>query len=209
MNTNQMKITKIALGELANVRSGLILSRKESNNYDDSQCRYSLLNLKSFREDTTIDMEALDTFCTQELLESKYLTQKGDIIVRLSSPYTAVLITDQTAGLVISSGFAVIKVENTDRLLPEYLYWLLNSRFVKNDLFRHNSRNMIGAIRPLYYNDLVILLPSMAIQKEIGTLHLLARRETFLLHSLAEQKANYNTMLLENQYNELNKEYTK
>lgn len=198
--------SEIVLGELATVQSGLILSRKESKVSGGTELRYSLINLKSFHEDATIARDALDVFDTKEPLDPKYLTQTGDIVIRLSSPYTAVLITDETTGLVISSYFAVVKVEKKDRLLPEYLYWLLNSRFVKSDILQHNSRNMLGAIRPLYYKELKILLPPMTVQKEIGTLHLLTCREIQLLRKLADQKTEYYERALENQYNECKKE---
>ena len=111
------------LSEIATVRSGLVLSRKQANG--PSPYRYPLLTLKSIRPDSYIALDELDWYNAVEPLKPEYLTHVGDIIVRLSIPYTAVLIDENTEGMVIPSSFTIIRA-NRNHILPEYLFWLLN-----------------------------------------------------------------------------------
>ena len=78
------------LGELASVRSGLVLARKESR--EPTPYCYNLLTLRSIHPDGSIAQEDLSVFHASEPLKAEYLTQPGDIIVRLTTPYTAILI---------------------------------------------------------------------------------------------------------------------
>ena len=86
------------LSECAEIRTGLILSRKLAR--ERTENKYSLLNLKSFNEDATLNEQLLDAFNSIESLNEDYLTHKGDIIVRTSSPYTAILIEEKTVSSV-------------------------------------------------------------------------------------------------------------
>ena len=89
------------LGTVAYVRSGLVLSRKKAD--EGSKMHYPLLTLRCILPSGRIDMEQLDEYDASERLGAEYLSQTGDIIVRLSAPYTAILIDEQTAGIVVSS----------------------------------------------------------------------------------------------------------
>jgi len=182
------------LGEVATVRSGLVLSRKQAKK--PSAYRYQLLNLKSIHADAYIKKDLLDIYDAVEQLNPEYLTQKGDIVIRLSSPYTAVLIDETAIGLVISSNFTVVRA-NHDRVLPEYLFWLLNTSNVKKDILKHNTSNMLGAIRPQYYNDFEVVLLPLIQQKKIAKLNLLARRESRLMQDLACMKKQYYTIMID------------
>lgn len=193
------------LGDVAIVRSGLVLSRKQARESSDN--RYQLINLKSIHPDAYIEMEMLDMYDASESLNSEYLTQLSDIVIRLSSPYTAVLITEDTTGLVISSNFAVIRVDR-ERVLPEYLFWLLNTPKVKKDILKHNSSNMLGAIRPQYYNDFEIALLPTAQQHRIAKLNLLARHEIRLLQELVQEKEQYYAMIIDKVQKELRRGIT-
>ena len=112
------------LQDLASVRSGLVLSRKQAK--EPSEYRYPLINLRCIQQEGTIQLKEADIYEAKEPLKEEYLSQNGDIIVRLTAPYTAVLIDETTSGMVVSSNFVVIRVEDKS-LLPEYLFWLLNT----------------------------------------------------------------------------------
>ena len=106
------------LGDMAEVRSGLVLARKSSRT--PTEYAYPLLNLRSMKDAGYIGMGNLDLFFAAEALHTEYLSQTGDIIVRLSAPYTAVLIEEETAGMVICSNFVMIRTD-PQQLLPSYL----------------------------------------------------------------------------------------
>jgi len=176
------------LGTVATIRSGLVLSRKLSREL--SPFRYPLLNLRAIHPDGYILSDSLEVFYATEPLRQEYLTQQGDIIIRLSIHYTAILIDSGMVGMVVSSNFVIIRL-NQDCILPEYLLWLLNTADTKKKVYESSSSNMLSAVRPTFFAELEILPFNLANQEKIAKLNLLAKRETWLLKKLAEEKERY------------------
>lgn len=173
------------LGEVAVVRSGLVLSRKQSR--ESTSYKYKLLNLRSIKEDGSIDLSQLDVFDAIETLSAEYVSHVGDVIVRLSAPYTAVLIDEMTENMVISSNFVIIRA-NKRFLMPEYIFWLLNTQKVKRQIYENTSSNMLGAIKAKYFSEFALSPLPLEKQEKIAALNILARKEVHLSRALAEQK---------------------
>ena len=178
----------MTLGNFAFVRSGLVLSRKLSRKR--SPYCYPLLNLRAIHPDGYILSDDLEVFHAIEPLSREYLTQQGDIIIRLSIPYTAILIDSDVEGIVVSSNFAIIR-SNRNYLLPEYLLWLLNTPDIKKRIYESSSSNMLSAVRPTFFADLEVLPLPLVDQEKISQLNLLAKQESRLLKKLAEEKEKY------------------
>ena len=182
------------LGNVASVRSGLVLSRKLSR--ERSPYCYPLLNLRAIHPDGYILSDGLEVFHAVEPLGQEYLTQLGDIIVRLSIPYTAVLIGTDMEGIVVSSNFAIVR-SNQEQILPEYLLWLLNTPDIKKKIYESSSSNMLSAVRPTFFADLDISLLSLVNQRKIAQLNLLAKQESRLLKKLTEEKEKYYAIVID------------
>ena len=183
------------LGYCAEIRSGLVLSRKQSR--EKTENRYPLLTLKSIKPDATVSEGDLDIFDAVESLNKEYLTAIGDIVVRTSTPYTSVLIDEKIDGMVVSSNFVIIRCY-TDKLLPEYLFWLLNTETIKKDILKNSAGNMLAAIKPQYFCNLEIELPSLWEQKLIADFNMTARKELELLERLKTEKEKLYQFCLEN-----------
>ncbi|MBP0988562.1 MAG: hypothetical protein J6S92_09815, partial [Oscillospiraceae bacterium] len=95
--TNNLEVP-MQLQQFADVRSGLVVTRKQAQKPEETACTYQLLNLKAVTDSGGIDRTALLPFHATEQLADHYFTHAGDIIVRISEPYTAVYITEETAG---------------------------------------------------------------------------------------------------------------
>lgn len=188
---------------MATVRSGLVLARKLSRG--PTKYRYPLLNLRSIAPEGYIDATLLDVYDAIERLAVEYLTQTDDVIIRLSAPYTTVLIDDETTGMVISSNFSVIRADHKN-ISAEYLFWLLNTQNVKRQIFENTSSNMLGAIKPKYFADFEIKPLPLDKQQEIATLNKLARRESFLLTALAREKEKYYATVIDRLQDKMRKE---
>ena len=185
---------QMKLKDLATIRSGLVLARKES--MQKSKHQYALLNLRSIHPDGTIERKMLDVYWATEALDDVYLSQIGDVIVRLSVPYTAVCIEKSTRSLVIPSNFVIIRT-NRIKLLPEFLFWYLNRTQIKRQIYENTTSNMLAAIKPSFFSDLE--LPDIDLQKQmqIAEIHNTARQEIKLLHDLAEAKEQYYAGILD------------
>ena len=185
---------RIILHEFADIKAGLVLSRKQAR--EKTVYRYPLLNLKSINQDATLNQQTLDVFDSMESLAGNYITKTGDVIVRTSSPYTAILIDEKTSGMVVSSNFVIIRCKS-DELLPEYLFWYLNTDEIKKDIFINSACNMLAAIKPQYFNEMELNLPDLEKQKLIADFNLCARKELELLDHLKKEKEQYYKLCLE------------
>ena len=188
------------LGEIASVRSGLVLSRKLAR--ENPVQRYRLLNLRSITPEGYIDMNETDVFDAKETLPGEYLSQVGDIVIRLSAPYTAVLIDEKSEGMVVSSNFVIVRTDPQE-LLPEFLYWLLNTSEVKHRMFENSSSNMLGAVKPKFFAEYEITPLPIPEQQKIAAINALAKAESKLLRQLANAKEQYYEAILRNTFNEI------
>ena len=188
------------LGEIASVRSGLVLSRKLAR--ENPVQRYRLLNLRSITPEGYIDLNETDVFDAKETLPREYLSQVGDIVIRLSAPYTAVLIDEESEGMVVSSNFVIVRTDPQE-LLPEFLYWLLNTSEVKHRMFENSSSNMLGAVKPKFFADYEITPLPIPEQQKIAAINALAKAESMLLRQLANAKEQYYEAILRNIFNEI------
>lgn len=188
---------RMKLQDLASVRSGLVLSRKQAK--EPSEYRYPLINLRCIQQEGTIQLNEADIYEAKEPLKGEYLSQSGDIIVRLTAPYTAVLIDETTSGMVISSNFVVIRIEDK-QLLPEYLFWLLNTQKVKRKIYENTTSNMLGAVKAKFLMDFELTLLPLEDQYKIAQLNLLAKKESQLLKELATEKEKLYSCLLDSVY---------
>ena len=185
------------LQDLASVRTGLVLSRKQSKELTDY--RYPLINLRCIQQEGNIDLNKVDIYEARELLKEEYLSRQGDIVVRLTAPYTAVLIDDTTSGMVISSNFVVIRIEDK-QLLPEYLFWLLNTQKMKHKIYENTTSNMLGAVKAKFLMVFELTLLPAEIQQKIGQINLLAKKERQLLKELSAEKEKLYSSLLNQAY---------
>lgn len=185
------------LQDFASVRSGLVLSRKQAK--EPIGYPYRSINLRAIQPDASINLSEVDVYQAKEPLKPEYLSQIGDIIVRLTAPYTAVLVDETTEGMVISSNFVVIRIKS-EKLFPEYLFWLLNTQSVKRDIYENATSNMLGAVNAKFLAEIEMALLPIEEQHKLAQLYLTSRREIRLLRELAEEKERYYAKFLDQTY---------
>lgn len=178
------------LDELATINTGLVTARKQDKVPNSNSIKYKMLNLKAINEKGYIDDNLLEEFWAKERLKSGYLTWIGDIVVRLTTPFTAILIDKKHTGLIIPSHFVVIRAD-TKRILPEYLEWLLNTDKVHQKLQQNLNSTTIGTVKPMLYASLNIELLTLEEQEKIGELYKLSKKELHLLNQIMGQKELY------------------
>ena len=102
----------MTIGEIAVVRTGLVTARKKKNSSSSQTYQYRLLNLKCIANEGCIQEAYIEPYEISEELKDDYITRMGDILIRLSAPYTAVLIDQpDLCGIVVPSHFAIIRVD--------------------------------------------------------------------------------------------------
>jgi restriction endonuclease S subunit len=175
------------IGKLADIRTGLVLARKKADKLDTNIKIYKLLTLKSFDADGFINTTALDDFITNQYISSEYITQEGDIIIRLSQPNTAVYIDSDLAGFIIPSLFAIVRLKN-ERLNQQYLTWLLNSQYIKREMQKSLIGSAIQVINTGFLQELYIKVIPLKRQQRIAEVNSLYLKEKMLLTQLIKEK---------------------
>ena len=121
-----MKMYKIS--EIADVQSGLVLSRKAAKETDVIY-PYQRLTLRSVTEDCLLDNTSFETYGACEIVEKQFITRKNDIIVRLYYPICATLITEENEGLIVPSQLGIIRLKEDGPFLPGFVSaYLMNER---------------------------------------------------------------------------------
>ena len=192
------------LGEVAEVRTGLVLSRKKAPDDANFKTKYKALNLKCIMPEGYLHLENTEEYNSIERLKPEYLTNINDILVRLSAPYTVVFITDTSqCGYVIPSHFAIVRANET-RSAPEYLNWFLKRDTVKQKIMQNVSGSTaFGTISSGFIANLEMRDIPIAEQKVVGNILLLAEKEQELLYKLAEAKAIYSKTVVNEIYDKI------
>ncbi len=189
-----IKIVK--LGDISSITTGQVIKRKEARPGDVDAIQYRILTLKSFDEDGYLVKEELDSFKASEKIESKYITSKGDIVVRLSMPFTTITIDKESEGILIPSLFVAIRV-NCNDILPSYLSLYLNSNKMKKQYIREARGSAIQILKTSAFKEFEIMIPDMSIQEQAVTLNELMMREKRLLQLLIKENNKRNQIILE------------
>lgn len=182
---------------MSKVRAGLVLSRKKSTDEKAIKQIKHVLNIKNIESNGTFGHAEYESFEAKEVIEEQYISKQGDIVMRLSYPYTAVLIDEAHEGLVIPSHFAIIRVEAVG-ILPEYLAWYLNQERVKQELKSKQSgtSNLTTNKKVLEALDIQVL--SQEKQEELIQLYIIFLEEQqVLLQMMAYKQVYYEKVVAE------------
>jgi restriction endonuclease S subunit len=178
---------EMLLGDIAEIRTGLVLTRKKAMLDLQVHATYKLITLKNINEDGTFNEENYDLFQSNEPLEPRYFTVEGDILIRLSYPNTAVCVGKQQSGLLVPSYFAIVKVNHTN-FLSEYIAWYLNTPEVKKEIERSQAGSRIPSTNQNVLKTIPIVNKTLNKQKALIKLLELHRREIELYKRLVNEK---------------------
>jgi restriction endonuclease S subunit len=146
-----------------------------------------------------------EPYAANDKLKPEFLTQQDDILVRLSAPYTAALVDDESADYVVPSHFAIIRVDKS-KVDPAYVLWILRQQSTLKQIYQNVSGSVaFGTINSSFFNDLKIDIIPLEKQRLIGAVLKLSEREQTLLSELAKAKAELNMAIMANAYKNLNK----
>jgi len=192
------KVDKGNLDEYTVIRTGLTLSRKEALQGENCQI-YPALSLKNVTENGQILLSEIENYAAVEPLKEEYFVREGDVLLRLSAPYTAVIITKDESGLLVPAHFAIIRTKKM--VDPRYLRWWLAKK--KKWFYKVASGGaMMGTISSGYVAQMPFEPPPLEKQRKIGKLFELLNREQQLLSLLVAKKKQLIDTILKNFVNE-------
>lgn len=188
----------LKISEIANIQTGVVLSRKEAKKNQEIVQKYQRLTLKALGDDGFINKNELGNYNAKEKLDKSQMTQDGDVVLRLFSPLCPVLIGKETEGFVIPSQLAVLKVTNPEVILPSYLRWYLSQREMQERVLFEEGGTAQKTIKVGTIMDLVITVPDIETQKNIVKIDILSRKREQLYKELIVQERLYTESIIGN-----------
>lgn len=189
-------MTKIPIGDLSEVMVGLVLKRKEAELIDVKRHHYKALTLRSINPEGWIDESLLDNFEGSEQLADRYLCLVGDVIIKLTPPYTAVAIDKTLSRSVVPSQFAIIRC-NCSLIDSDYLAMFLNTDRVKKLIALGSTGITVPMIKTGTLRKIEVPIPGMEKQSKIASIGKLIVQENHLLNELIATKERYYKALTE------------
>lgn len=175
------------LGDVADVHIGVVLKRKEAVYKGNKTNKYKVFNIRCYEEKIEYD----DFYSMEDL--SGYVTQKGDLIFRLSLPSKIILVDEETEGLLINNLYCIIRYNK--KINNEFLKWFLESK----EASRQIETIIIGtAVKSIPVAKLrLIEIPNITFKEQ--------EKISKLISSWNKQKKLYNQMIIEkdNYYNSI------
>jgi len=188
-------MNKKPIGELADIMVGLVLKRKEAGIADNARFHYMALTLRCLNSEGWIDEAYLDEFESSEKLDSRYLTLEGDIVVKMTTPYTAVAINKDTSGCVVPAQFIIVRVK--EKVVPGYIALYLNTDKIRKHIALSATGMTVPMLKTGTIKDLEIPLLEYDRQLKIAEVGRLMVEERHLLTKLVNTKEKYNQALIE------------
>ncbi|MBE0498286.1 MAG: restriction endonuclease subunit S, partial [Campylobacterales bacterium] len=181
---------KIKLSDIAEVKTGLVLSRKKADLSEPFKFYYSVVSLKSFNEDAVYDNTFADEFISNKQIKEDYQVKQGDILLRLREPNFAVYIGKEYENLIYPSLMVRMKLQD-HRFDANFIAHYLNSNTVKKALSTELSGTTIPMITVTNVNEIKIPLINLDKQQKIVEYLELAHQENELLQNLINEKQKY------------------
>ncbi len=178
------------LGDIAELRTGLILTRKKAAIKYQIKKTYRLITLKNIDEKGAFNEEEFDIFESNDELNEGYFTKIGDILIKLSHPFTAIYIDKDVEGLLVPSYFSIIRL-NTRNYIPRYITWYLNADIVKRELIKSQTGTALSTTNNTILSSIDIKEIPIEDQYRIAKIQELYLKERELLSKLIEEKDKY------------------
>ncbi|MBQ0146074.1 MAG: restriction endonuclease subunit S [Lachnospiraceae bacterium] len=148
---------------------------------------------KCINGDGTINVSEMPEEGLKTLVDKKKMTEAGDIVIKLSTPYDAALVTQESAGAVVPSFCAIIK--STGTLEPSYLLAFLNSSYCKDQLKMQVAGSVMTVLSVGKIKGVHIPVPSSNEQKEIGAHYLATQEKLKIVQKIVELESKRNDVI--------------
>jgi N-6 DNA Methylase/Type I restriction enzyme R protein N terminus (HSDR_N) len=127
-----------------------------------------------------LDLGKIDHTIENKIPRNALTVQTGDIVLNGISTYAgaAALIEDNLEGMLISRNVMLIRPD-AKRIIPEFLALALNSTFVSNQVRMTKSGTVIEGLKVSDLRNLIVPVPSKAIQRFLIERMIKARDEFF------------------------------
>lgn len=175
------------IGSIAELIGGQIMTRISFNAQKDDESaiveRRKILIPKAI-SNGKVNHKELPEEALMVKADSKKLTKTGDIVIKLSTPYDAALITEDDEGLLIPSFCAILT--NIKEVDTKYLLAFLNSVCFKDEIKKSVAGLVMTIVSVGKIREIVIPQATIEEQKRIGNEYWKVLERMELLNRICE-----------------------
>lgn len=135
-----------------------------------------------------IHIENLGSAVLKKAVSDDRITQKNDIVIKLSSPYDCALITEREEGLIIPSFCALIRGIDEHLVDVRYLVGYLNSAYTTAKLVAGINSTAMAMVRGKSLAELDIEVPLMNEQRIAGDAYWASCQRKKVLEQMVKQQ---------------------
>ena len=183
---------RISLDKLVAVVGGQIMSRVTANPDagDEVVETRKVLIPKSINSDGSIDVSVMPEEHLKVCADPKKISEAGDIVMKLSPPYDAGLVTETSQGCIVPSFCAIIKPSS--EVDVQYLLAFMNSTLCKNQLQSQVSGSVMTVLSVGKVKNVNMPTPPIEEQRKIGQRFMESQRKLSIIRQIAllESKRN-------------------
>jgi len=118
-------------------------------------------------------------------INKKHLLSEGDLLFAAKGFVNFCTVYGKNQGdAVASSSFLVLKIKDTEKVIPEYLSWYLNRDDILFIFRNMTSGNVMPSISKAMMENLDISIPSIYVQNQIIKIAALSEKEGLLLEQI-------------------------
>ncbi|KZX10613.1 restriction endonuclease subunit S domain-containing protein [Methanobrevibacter filiformis] len=152
----------LKLGQIADIYSGVVLSRIKSNNPNEDSHKYHVITKKAVNNNF-MDTSQFEEIYTNKEIDDKFIAKDKTLVMKLTPPYSLSIIAFHREDVIIPSNFAIIHVNN--EFDEFYLSYVLNSNNLRKQIIKLVEGTPFPVIKLDYLND--IKIKKIGISKQI------------------------------------------
>lgn len=149
---------------------------------------------KAIHPDGTIDAKEMPEELLKTEPDSKKMVKKGDIVMKLSTPYDAAIVDEDSEGGIVPSFCAIVKYGKD--IDPGYLLAFLNSEYCKDQLRLQVTGSIMTVLSVGKIANIMFPLPPLAEQKQIGNAFFETQNKLKLIRQIADLESKKNDITI-------------
>ena len=185
--------------EISEIAQGSILTRIKAIDGGILKEAVTMQELSFYNNISDEKGEPNEVQIDRKRIDNAYFTERGDILVGLSSG-KAMVVEENDEGKLVLSNFFRIRINDLNEVDPYYLCWLLNeNKDIKRAVTSLTQGTARVSILPLaFIKELEVKLLSIEEQRKIGQIYDLERRRIRLRRRKEElSQMVHNQLLME------------
>ena len=173
------------LGEIVEVVSGQIMTRVKTNGGNDEVIETRKVVIpKAIEKNGIIDASQLAEENISAKIPENRITQIGDIVIKLNSPYDSAVIDENTSGCIVPSFCAIIRIK--EKISPDYLLAFLNSRRCKKQLESQVQGSIMTILSVGKLKEVLVPMVDETKQNQIGSEFIKTQTKMSIIKRIAE-----------------------